>query len=310
MRLIPHQEEIKATDESPGRHVTWTKKGDEKELRRSGRRKGGKDDAVKAVDGKVARQAMIEQAWPAWYDRLVATFGYNPAEDQRAADVLSRLLQGRAISLSQLRNAIRSHPVLVLGAGPSVDDDLKGLLEAGVFGDLTLLAADGATTAALHVAKSVPRIVVTDLDGRVPDLLQADRAGSLMVIHGHGDNIPMLERLVPRIENPMGTTQVQPRPNVYNFGGFTDGDRAVFLATAMEARLVVLAGMDFGPEVGRYSKAKPRSIHVKRKKLMMGRALLEWLASRTQVPLYDVTGRGEGIRGFQKTSAREVRSLL
>ncbi len=265
---------------------------------------------MKAVDGKAARQAMIEQAWPAWYDRIVATFGYSPAEDQRAADVLSRLLQGRAIPLGRLRNAIRSHPVLVVGAGPSVDEDLKELLEAEVFGDLTLLAADGATTAALHVAKAVPQIVVTDLDGRVPDLLQADRAGSLMVIHGHGDNIPMLERLVPRIENPMGTTQVQPRPNVYNFGGFTDGDRAVFLATAMEARLVVLAGMDFGPEVGRYSKAKPRSIHVKRKKLTMGRALLEWLASQTRVPLYDVTGRGEGIRGFQKTSAREVQSLL
>ncbi len=253
---------------------------------------------------------MVEQAWPAWYNRIVATFGYSPVEDQRAADVLSRLLQGRAIPLSRLRHVIRNHSILVLGAGPSVDDDVERLLETGVFGDLTLVTADGATTAALHVAKAVPRIVVTDLDGRVPDLLQADRAGALMVIHGHGDNIPVLERLVPRIENPIGTTQVQPRPSVYNFGGFTDGDRAVFLATAMEARLVVLAGMDFGPEVGRYSKAKLRSIHVKRKKLTMGRALLEWLAKQTRVPLYDVTGRGEGIRGFQKISAREVRILL
>jgi len=131
-----------------------------------------------------------------------------------------------------------------------------------------------------------------------------------MVIHGHGDNIPVLERLVPRIENPIGTTQVQPRPNVYNFGGFTDGDRAVFLATAMEARLVILAGMDFGPAIGRYSKAKPRSIHVKREKLTMGRALLEWLANQTPVPLYNVTGRGGGMRGFQRISAREVQSLL
>jgi uncharacterized Rossmann fold enzyme len=249
------------------------------------------------------------QAWQAWYDRIVNTFGYSPAEDQRAADVLSRLLRGRAIPLIQLRKAIRSHPVLVVGAGPSLDDDLTGLMEAGGLGGFVLVAADGATTAVLHVAKSVPRIVVTDLDGRIPDLLQADRAGALMVIHGHGDNIPILERIVPHVENPIGTTQVQPRPNVYNFGGFTDGDRAVFLATAMKARLVVIAGMDFGPEIGRYSKAKPRSIRVKRQKLTMGKALLEWLASRTGVPLYDVTCRGDGIRGFQKIPPRETLTL-
>lgn len=32
---------------------------------------------------------------------------------------------------------------------------------------------------------------------------------------------------------------------VYNFGGFTDGDRAVFLAEALGASLIVVAGMDF-----------------------------------------------------------------
>ena len=131
-----------------------------------------------------------------------------------------------------------------------------------------------------------------------------------MVVHGHGDNIPMLEQVVPQLVNPIGTTQVQPRPNVYNFGGFTDGDRAVFLATEMDARLIVVAGMDFGLKIGKYSKDKPRSISVKRKKLAMGKALLEWLASRTRVPLYDVTSRSEGIRGFQKITPSEALPLL
>jgi uncharacterized Rossmann fold enzyme len=248
--------------------------------------------------------------WQAWYDRIVSTFGYSPDDDQRAADVLSRLLRGRAVPLVRLRKTISHQAVLILGAGPSLEEDLKTMMEIGVLGGFVLVAADGATTAVLHVVKSVPRVVVTDLDGRTHDLLQADKAGALMVVHGHGDNIPMLERVVPQLVNPFGTTQVQPRPNVYNFGGFTDGDRAVFLATEMDARLIVVAGMDFGLEIGKYSKDKPRSINVKRKKLAMGKALLEWLASRTRVPLYDVTSRSEGIRGFQKITPRETRPLL
>lgn len=248
--------------------------------------------------------------WQAWYDRIVSTFGYSPDEDQRAAEVLSRLLRGRAIPLTRLRKAISGQPVLILGAGPSLEDDLKEIMDVGVLGGFILIAADGATTAVLHVVKSFPRIVVTDLDGRIHDLLQADRAGALMAVHGHGDNIPMLERIVPQLDNPIGTTQVQPRPNVYNFGGFTDGDRAVFLAVEMDARLIVVAGMGFGSEIGKYSKDKPRSISVKRKKLKMGKALLEWLVCRTRVPLYDVTSRSEGIRGFQKITSREIVTLL
>lgn len=199
---------------------------------------------------------------------------------------------------------------MVLGAGPSLEEDLKGILENGVLGGFVLVSADGATTAVLQIAKAVPRIVVTDLDGRIRDLLQADGAGAVMVVHGHGDNISKLEEYVPKLVNKIGTTQVEPRPNVYNFGGFTDGDRAVFLAVEMGARLIVLAGMDFGQEVGKYSKAKPGSMSVKRMKLKIGKELLEWLATRTSIPLYDVTGRGEGVRWFKKITPEEILAIL
>ena len=41
---------------------------------------------------------------------------------------------------------------------------------------------------------------------------------------------------------------------VHNFGGFTDGDRAVFLAVQLGAKKLILAGMDFGKVVSKYSR--------------------------------------------------------
>jgi hypothetical protein len=97
---------------------------------------------------------------------------------------------------------------------------------------------------------------------------------------------------------------------VYNFGGFTDGDRAVFLAIGMGAKLVALAGMDLGQVVGRYSKKKVRSVEVKILKLKICKELLEWLASRVNIPLYNVTGRGESITGFINVTYSELTKIV
>ena len=41
-----------------------------------------------------------------------------------------------------------------------------------------------------------------------------------------------------------------PVKNVYNFGGFTDGDRSVFWAEEFGAKEIILIGMDFGIHIG------------------------------------------------------------
>ncbi|MGA9187543.1 MAG: hypothetical protein WB014_03025, partial [Methanosarcina sp.] len=41
------------------------------------------------------------------------------------------------------------------------------------------------------------------------------------------------------------TTQGEPFDKVYNFGGFSDGDRCVFVAKEFRAKSVRLAGFDF-----------------------------------------------------------------
>ncbi|MDH5635517.1 MAG: DUF115 domain-containing protein [Candidatus Bathyarchaeota archaeon] len=251
----------------------------------------------------------LKEWWP-WYDKIIKTFEYDRSKDQLATDVLSRLVSSRAIDLQQLKVLISGQSVLVFGAGPSLEEDLQQIAKENLLKKCVIISADGATTALLKVAKVVPSVVVTDLDGNINDLFRADRLGSVMVIHGHGDNIDRLQAYVPKFKSVVGTTQVEPKPNVYNFGGFTDGDRAVFLAVVMGAKLVALAGMDLGRVVGRYSKKQVRSVEVKILKLKICKELLEWLASRVDIPLYNITRRGERIEGFIKVTSSELTKIV
>ena len=54
---------------------------------------------------------------------------------------------------------------------------------------------------------------------------------------------------------------------VHNFGGFTDGDRCVFLANHFKAKKIILLGMDFGTRIGKYSKTRVISRTIKIKKI-------------------------------------------
>jgi uncharacterized Rossmann fold enzyme len=97
---------------------------------------------------------------------------------------------------------------------------------------------------------------------------------------------------------------------VHNFGGFTDGDRAVFLASALRARMIILAGMDLGSLVGQFSKVAAFSRDMKLKKLRICRDLLEWLASDSKIPLYNLTQRGENIKGVPTITLQQASKLL
>ena len=66
-----------------------------------------------------------------------------------------------------------------------------------------------------------------------------------MVVHAHGDNVPLLRHWVPLLPGPLvATTQAAPLPHVHNFGGFSDGDRAVFAADEIGAARVRIIGFD------------------------------------------------------------------
>jgi hypothetical protein len=80
----------------------------------------------------------------------------------------------------------------------------------------------------------------------------------------------------------------------------------------MGAKPIVLAGMDFGSTVGKYSKQQVKSLAVKREKLRISRELLEWLAQEMQgkIKLYNMTANGEKIKGFRNIQPEDLKKLV
>jgi uncharacterized Rossmann fold enzyme len=242
--------------------------------------------------------------WP-WYVRIVKEFGFDMDRDRLSAKTLSGILDGRALSLDELRRSFKGGSFIVFGCGPSLQRDLDEASRLKLLSRYLPVAADGAANALLDLACRGPYAVVSDLDGGFRGLLEADMRGAIMVLHAHGDNLDKIEGLAPSFRGRVaGTTQAEPLSNVYNFGGFTDGDRAVFMLEEMDARRIVLMGMDFGFKVGRYSKPwlkeEMPADERKLRKLSFAKRLLEWLAPRASCEILNATGSGEPIKGIPK----------
>lgn len=234
--------------------------------------------------------------WFPYYQDIRQQFGYSTEKDQNAASILSNMLKKKSLDLKILQRKIAGRHVMVIGAGDSLIQNIKFVKKNRKF---VKIVADGATKALIenHVK---PDVVVTDLDGDTSFLRKAERVGAIIVVHGHGDNIEELKKIVPTLRRVIGTTQVMPVDNVYNFGGFTDGDRCVFLADEFGAEEIVLVGMEFGHRVGEHSKKSIENIQLKRDKMKVGKRLLEMLAKRSRSRLFDTSGKP--IRGFSSLS--------
>ena len=193
--------------------------------------------------------------WEKYYTEILEDFGFSRQKDEESAKLLDEILSTEGcLTLNDLSEIVGfSDKFIVFGAGPSVKEHVQMLKEEYDLKDYVLVAADGATTAMIE-EKISPDIVATDLDGNIDDILLANLRGANIVIHAHGDNIDRIASLTSFFNNVLGTTQSQPVGNLYNFGGFTDGDRAIFLAVALGASQITLAGMDFGDVVTRYSR--------------------------------------------------------
>lgn len=234
--------------------------------------------------------------WFPYYQDIRQQFGYSTEKDQNAASILSNMLRKKSLDLKMLQRKIAGRHVMVIGAGDSLIQNIKFVKKNRKF---VKIVADGATKALIenHIK---PDVVVTDLDGDASFLRKAERVGAIIVVHGHGDNIEELKKIVPTLRRVIGTTQVMPVENVYNFGGFTDGDRCVFLADEFGAEEIVLVGMEFGDRIGRHSKKLVENIQLKRDKMKVGKRLLEMLAKRSRSRLFDTSRKP--IRGFSSLS--------
>ncbi|HJJ37882.1 MAG TPA: DUF115 domain-containing protein [Methanocorpusculum sp.] len=203
---------------------------------------------------------MKPEDWEPCYLRILAYFGFSREDDERSAELLSALLPRDDIAL--LKDTIRGKDCIVCGNAPSLPLDLK---TADLTGKV-VIAADAAARV-LFLRGIRPEIILSDIDGMDDDFLTMNDAGTILVLHAHGDNIPLVQSWVPKVRGPVvGTTQSTPLANVYNFGGFSDGDRCVFAAHELGAASVELIGFDLDD-----ANVDP----VKHGKLMIARKLLK-----------------------------------
>ena len=175
--------------------------------------------------------------WEPFYLELLKDMGYDRASDEAAARLLRALLMnGNIIDDDELGSMI-GKTVVITGGG-------------GAFGELPeadTLIATGSSIPLLLSVNVVPDIVVTDLDGDVRSQKEASARGAVTVIHAHGDNADAIMRHAKEFRGRVVmTTQSRPELTVYNFGGFTDGDRAVCMAGHFGAERIYLAGFDLG----------------------------------------------------------------
>jgi len=222
-------------------------------------------------------------AWSSRYDQIRTEFGFPFEREVAAADLLESLLPDSAKGdpLDRLRPLVEGRTAVVVGLAPRTGPPPLWRLPPSPRSP-ALLAADGATATCLD-AGLVPTIVVTDLDGPVAAEVAANRRGSVVVVHAHGDNQSALREWVGQFPGEvLGSWAGPPRGRLLNVGGFTDGDRAAFLADHLRAERTLLWGFDFS----RTAPTDPVAHEQKLAKLTWAERVLGDLARDGVVPLF------------------------
>ncbi|MEM4378851.1 MAG: 6-hydroxymethylpterin diphosphokinase MptE-like protein [Candidatus Nitrosotenuis sp.] len=240
---------------------------------------------------------MAIKGWNSKYNQIVKEFGYSKRADLASAALLNLIIK-KQFSTLKLRKLISGRAVFVIGAGPSLKAAIPVLKKHK---KTVKICAETALDALIENGIR-PHLVVTDLDGNLGTLDKLSKTDTIFVVHAHGDNIFKLG-FAENFKNCLGSTQTQRVGKIENFGGFTDGDRCVFLAEYFGADKIFLFGMDFGPKIGRYSKTKKRDRKTKLKKLRFAKMLLEWMAPKAHSKLFTLS---KPIRGFKKITYKQI----
>lgn len=244
---------------------------------------------------------MMILGWKRRYQSILKEFSYSEKKDKESAVILDSILK-KNNNNQKITKLIQGKTVFVIGSGPSLSFAIPKLKK---FKKSIKIAADSSLKPLLENG-IIPDIIVTDLDGDEDAIKKLSKKKSIFVIHAHGDNIKKLQ-MVKEIKNCIGTTQTTPFNKIQNFGGFTDGDRGVFLASHFEAKKIILFGMDFGKRIGKFSNTKKSDRDTKLKKLKIGEELLIWLSTITQSELFTTS---RSIEGFKKISYKELDIII
>ena len=239
--------------------------------------------------------------WGKRYFSILKEMNYSEKKDKESALILDSILK-KTDTIEKIRKIIQGKTVFVIGSGPSLSIAIPKLkkLQKSI-----KIAADSSLEPLIDNG-IIPDIIVTDLDGNEDTIKKISKTKSIFVIHAHGDNIEKLQ-MVKKMKNCVGTTQTNPFNKIQNFGGFTDGDRGVFLASYFDAKKIILFGMDFGNKIGKFSNTKKSDREIKLKKLKIGKNLLIWLSTITKSELFTTS---KPIEGFKKITYEELDIII
>ncbi len=221
--------------------------------------------------------------WAPQYARIQRAFGFPFEREERAARRLTELLPASQspVALAEVARRLSSKEVVIAGLAPRLGAPPVWRLPTDR-GRVALVAADGATARCLD-AGLVPDVIVTDLDGPVASEVAANARGALVIVHAHGDNLAALERWVPEFAGDVyGSWAGPPTPELLDVGGFTDGDRSVFLAEHVGASEILLWAFDFAAVEDEESVGRERKLA----KLSWANELIDWLAGGSRIPIY------------------------
>jgi len=199
--------------------------------------------------------------WEPAYEAILADFGFDRTGDETARDWLAE--RAEPFEMRRL-SALADARVAVAGGAASLREELEVCREADA-----VVAASAAAEVCREAGVAVD-LMVTDLDKTPETAVELTHEGTPVAVAAHGDNRPALEAYVPRMDREwmLATTQAAPRGPVINVGGFTDGDRAAFLADEAGAAALSFPG---------WALDDPTVDAMKRRKLRWAERLLCWL---------------------------------
>jgi len=207
------------------------------------------------LPGRITPRSIFARRCPWLLDEVLEALrpvmGYSLSADCEAsreafrqAELLRR--EGRLVEPVEVCRHLRARKVCVVGSSSTLRRQV-GLLESCD----TIVAADGASSF-LESRGYTPAVIVSDLDGPIEALLRASRQGALLVAYLHGDNYRYASRLLWFFDRVVLSAQC--RAALYTdtplsglvmpATGFTDGDRAAWLAFCCGASALTLIGMD------------------------------------------------------------------
>ena len=196
--------------------------------------------------------------WEPIYIKILEDFGFDRSEDEMNVRILKMVTVNSDLIDDDEFGECFGDEVTVFGNAPCLESDIDSKGFAGT------LVASGSSVGRLLDRGIRPDVVVTDLDGDIDSQIEASANGAVTAIHAHGDNGDLIRMYAGSFKGRiLLTTQSTPENTVYDFGGFTDGDRAVCMAVHFGAGRIHLRGFDYDdpmPKDGNDPSVKKRKL--------------------------------------------------